>query len=210
MTLTRNEALSLLTDSLSARRRRGAKRLRVLADPTTAAQVRAALEHEVLDERTWETQYQMVMALGMTGSRGDVELLKRLALQPRSATAVNTALGDAIVRLGREVDNDPAPALWCLKQDVEHLADGALRGVAMLRLKFPDAAINDILDYTEANFRDRNHKYLPYWPVVAAAGWSGPRLRAFLIRCSQDDRQIIADAATEALNGRYGNHVSVL
>ncbi|WP_288048113.1 hypothetical protein [Nocardia sp.] len=164
----------------------------------------------MLDKRTWETQYQLIMALGTTGSRGDVELLKSLALQPRSATAVNTALGDAIVRLGREVDDDPAPALWCLRQDVEHLADGALRGVAMLRLKFSHTAIDDVLDYTEANFSDRNQKYLPYWPVVAAAGWSGPRVRGFLIRCSQDDRQIIAEAATEALNGRYGNHFSVL
>ncbi|MEV6139402.1 hypothetical protein AB0L63_25790 [Nocardia sp. NPDC051990] len=210
MTLARNEALTLLTDSLSARRRRGAKRLRALADPTTAAQVRTALEREVLDKRTWETQYQLIMALGMTGSRGDVELLKRLALQPRSATSVNVALGDAIVRLGREVDNDPAPAVWCLQQDVELLADGALRAVAMLRLNFPDTAVDDVLDYAEANFRDLNHKYLPYWPAVAAAGWSGSRVRAFLLRCSQDDRQIIAKAATDALNGRYGNHVSVL
>ncbi|WP_433566822.1 hypothetical protein ACQP1O_17515 [Nocardia sp. CA-151230] len=210
MTLTRNEALALLTDSLSTRRRRGAKRLRALADPTTAAQVRTALEHEVLDKRTWETQYQLIMALGMTGARGDVELLKRLALQPRSATVVNAALGDAIVRLGRDADDDPAPALWCLQQDVELLADGALRAVAMLRLKFPGTAVDAVLDYAEANFHDLNHKFLAYWPAVAAAGWSGPRVRAFLTRCSQDSRKIIAEAATDALDGRYGNYVSVL
>ncbi|MGW5106689.1 hypothetical protein [Nocardia sp. NPDC004123] len=210
MTLTRNEALALLSDSISARRRRGAKRLRALADPTTAAQVRTALERELLDKRTWETQYQLIMTLGMTGSRGDVELLKELALQPRSATMVNTALGDAIVRLGRDVDNDPAPTLWCLRQDVELLADGALRAVAMLRLKFPDTAVDAVLDYAEANFHDLNHKSLAYWPAVAAAGWTGPRVRAFLTRCSQDSRQYIAEAATDALNGRYPKGVSVL
>ncbi|MCC3317057.1 hypothetical protein [Nocardia africana] len=210
MTLARDEALALLTDSLSARRRRGAKRLRALADPTTAARVRAALEREVLDKRTWETQYQLIMALGTTGSREDVELLKTLALQPRSAPVVNAALGDAIVRLGRDVDNDPAPAMWCLQQDVELLADGALRAVAMLRLNFPDTAVDAVIDYAEAGFHDLNHKYLAYWPAVAAAGWSGPRVRAFLTRCSQDGRQIIAEAATDALNGRYGNYMSVL
>ncbi|MCU1647478.1 MAG: repeat protein [Nocardia sp.] len=209
MRLARDEALALLTNSLSARRRRGAKRLRALADPTTAAQVRTALEREVLDERTWETQYQLVMALGMTGGRGDVEQLKRPALQPHSA-GVYVALGDAIVRLGREFDNDPAPALWCLQQQDVRLADGALRAVAMLRLSLPDSAIDDVLDYAEAHFLDRNHAYLPYWPAVAAAGWSGPRVRAFLGRCSQDSRQIVADAAKDALNGRYGKYVSVL
>ncbi|MGW0359341.1 hypothetical protein ACWDXV_34560 [Nocardia nova] len=210
MTLTRNDALALLTDSLSTRRRRGAKRLRALADPTAAARIRTALEHEVLDKRTWETQYQLIMALGTTGGGADVELLKKLALQPRSATTVNAALGDAIVRLGRDADNDPAPALWCLQQDVELLADGALRAVAMLRLKFPDSAVDAVLDYAEANFHDLNHKFLAYWPAVAAAGWSGPRVRMFLTRCSQDSREIIAAAATDALNGCYGNYMSVL
>ncbi|MBY8864009.1 hypothetical protein K7711_46630 [Nocardia sp. CA2R105] len=210
MGLARDEALALLAERLSARRRRGAKRLRALADPTTAAQVRAALEREVLDRRTWETQYQLIMALGMTGDRDDVEFLKGLAHQPRAATAVNTALGDAIVRLGRATDNDPAPLLWCLQQDVELFADGALRAVAMLRLRFSDAAVGDVLDYAEDHFHDLDHQFLPYWPVVAAAGWSGPRVQAFLTRCSQDDRQLIADAANDALNGRYGNHVSVL
>ncbi|MGW0055881.1 hypothetical protein [Nocardia nova] len=134
------------------------------------------------------------MALGTTGSGADVELLKKLALQPRSATTVNAALGDAIVRLGRDADNDPAPALWCLQQDVELLADGALRAVAMLRLKFPDSAVDAVLDHAEANFHDLNHKFLAYWPAVAAAGWSGPRVRMFLTRCSQDSREIIAAA----------------
>ncbi|MFQ6331849.1 hypothetical protein ACLMAL_37820 [Nocardia sp. CWNU-33] len=210
MTLTRDEALGLLTDSLSARRRRGAKRLRALADPTTAVEVRTALEREVLDKRTWETQYQLVMALGMAGNRADVEQLKRLALQPRSATAVNCALGDAIVRLGREDDTDPEPLLWCLQQDVELLADGAVRAVATLRLHLPDTAVNGVLDYAEAHFHDLNHKALPYWPAVAAAGWSGPRVQAFLSRCAQDSRQIVSAAAKDALEGRYGNYMSDL
>ncbi|WP_433664054.1 hypothetical protein ACQPW1_19185 [Nocardia sp. CA-128927] len=159
------------------------------------------------DQRTWETQYHLIMALGMTGSQGDAEILKELALQPRKATAVNAALGDAIVRLDRETDNDPRPALWCLQQDVELLDDGALRAVAMLQLNLPEDAVDQILDYTETRF---DEKYLPYWPTVAAAGWSGPRVRAFLTRGSQDSRQIIAAAANDALNGRYGNYVSVL
>ncbi|MFG1792989.1 hypothetical protein [Nocardia sp. NPDC049149] len=82
--------------------------------------------------------------------------------------------------------------------------------VAMLRLRFPGSAVDAVLDYAEANFHDLDHKFLAYWPAVAAAGWSGPRVRAFLTLCSQDDRQIIAEAAADALNGRYGNYMSVL
>ncbi|MFI6999051.1 hypothetical protein [Nocardia sp. NPDC050175] len=207
MALSRDEALALLTDRASAQRRRGAKRLRALADPTTSGEIRGALEREMQDQRTWETQYQLVMALGMTGSRADAELLKEWALRPRKPTAVNAALGDAIIRLDREIDDDPRSVLWCLQQDVELLDDGALRAVAMLRLNLPEDAVDQILEYTAARFHER---YLPYWPAVAAAGWSGPRVRAFLIRCTQDSRQIIAEAAKDALNGRYGSYVSVL
>ncbi|MBF6079047.1 hypothetical protein IU498_30935 [Nocardia beijingensis] len=110
MTLARDEALALLPGSLSARRRRGAKRLRALADPTTAARVRAVLEREVLDKRTWETQYQLIMALGTTGSR--VELLKTLALQPRSATLLLATPSSAWVvtsRTTRQMAARPSP-----------------------------------------------------------------------------------------------------
>lgn len=207
MALSRDEALALLTDRASTRRQRGAKRLRTLADPTASAGIRGALEREIQDQRTWETQYQPIMALGVTGSRGDVKLLKGWARQPRKAAAVNAALGDAIVRLDREAENDPRPALWCLQQGVELLDDGALRAVAMLRLKLPAAAVNQILDCIEVSF---DEKFLPYWPAVAAAGWPGPRVQAYLTRCEQDSRQIVAAAAKDALSGRYGDYVSIL
>ena len=72
----------------------------MLADARAAPAVRTALAQEVRDPRTWETQYQMIMALGATGDEADVQVLKALALDEREATMVNMALGDALVRLG--------------------------------------------------------------------------------------------------------------
>jgi len=65
--VTRDEAFALLESRYTRERRRGAEALRDLEDPATAEAIGAALRREVRDSRTWETQYQLVMALGACG-----------------------------------------------------------------------------------------------------------------------------------------------
>ncbi|MCZ2816767.1 hypothetical protein [Modestobacter sp. VKM Ac-2984] len=205
MALTRAEALELLDHPRSPQRRRGAKRLRGLADASTGPAVRAALEREVGDERTWETRYQMVMALAVTGSPQDVDWLKDLAGHPREATMVNHGLGGAIVRLGRQHPDDPEPALWCHRQDVDLLAEGAQRAVAVLQLVLPSDAIAVIAAEADRRLSDPQHPNdeLGVWALIAAAGWSGPQVDAFLDKYRDDHRASIADAAQQARQGRY-------
>ena len=200
MSLTVQEAVELLEHRTSVKRRQGAKRLRVLADPDSADAIRLALEREVLDPRTWETQYQVIMALGATGTRDDVPLLRRLVGEKRDAEAVNTALGDAIVRLDRDHREDVTPVLWCWDQSVDGLSDGALRAVAMLRLRFPAEALNALLDRVDG---EPEASHLRFWPAVAAAGWTGPRVEAFLQACAASPRDDVSAAAIESLDGRY-------
>jgi len=200
MPLTARDAVVLLDHKASTKRRQGAKRLRTLGDPATAAAVRAALEREALDPRTWETQYQMVMALGMTGTRGDVPLLRELAAQPREAIMVNLALGDVIVRLDRDDDSDATPVLWCLDQQVDSLDDGALRAAAMLRLRFAPEVTKALLLRIDAEKAD---SHLRFWPTIAAAGWTGEHVAGFLRNCAVSPRTDVAGAAAESLAGRY-------
>jgi len=200
MALMVEEAVDLLRHRTSTKRRQGAKRLRALADPACAGAVRLALEREVQDPRTWETQYQMIMALGVTGTRDDVPLLRRLVGEKRDTSMVNTALGDAIVRLDRDHEEDVTPVLWCWDQSVDGLADGALRAVAMLRLHFSPEALDALLDRVEG---EPEASHLRFWPAVAAAGWTGPRVEAFLRACAASSRDDIAAAATQSLEGRY-------
>jgi hypothetical protein len=205
MALTRDEALDLLGHPRSPQRRRGAKRLRDLADASTGTAVRTALEREVGDARTWETQYQLVMALGATGSPADVNWLKDLACQPREATMVNYGLGDAIVRLGRRHPDDPEPALWCHHQDVDLLAEGAQRAVAVLQLALPSDATAVVFAEADRRLSDPDHPNDEHgvWALIAAAGWSGPQVEAFLERYVDDHRTGIAHAAQQARQGRY-------
>src|SRR5213595_3632573 len=109
-----DEGIALLSDKRSAKRRSGAKNLRRLQDPGACPELLMALEKEVLDPRTWETQYQMVMALGECGCSSALPALEQLAEQVTEGKGalepmVYTAVGDALVRLGRKHDNDPLP-----------------------------------------------------------------------------------------------------
>jgi hypothetical protein len=105
------EALTLLEHRLSPKRRAGAKRLRKIRKASAGPTLLKALQKELRDPRTWETQYQMIMALGESNYRRALPYLRSLIHQPFTATMLYTALGDAIVRLGRQHSNDPAPYL---------------------------------------------------------------------------------------------------
>ncbi|WP_406097554.1 HEAT repeat domain-containing protein [Kitasatospora purpeofusca] len=199
MALTLDEAVEQLGHRLSPKRRSAATQLRRLADPAAGPPLLKALEREVRDSRTWETQYQMVMALGMCGHRPALGLLRDLARRPFEATMVYTALGDAIVRLS--APETTADSLrWCLDSGTPMLADGALRAVAMQRLCLDTATIDHVLDFLEPL---DPHDGLRFWAAAAAAGWPRPQVTRFLHECAAGPRSDVAGAAASSLQGKY-------
>lgn len=194
------DAVALLTNKRSPKRRTGARRLRKLADPAACPDLLTSLRSEVRDPRTWETQYQMVMALGTCGCVGTLDYLWDLACRSFEATMVYVALGDAIVRLGRAHENDPAPLKALLATGNDMLIDGGFRAVAMLRLRFDTETIEMILDF----LRPRGSADgLRFWVAAAAAGWESPGLGAFLKQCIEGPRNDVRQAAIAASEKRY-------
>ncbi|MFJ9953255.1 HEAT repeat domain-containing protein [Kitasatospora sp. NPDC091207] len=199
MALTLDEAVAQLGHRLSPKRRSAASRLRRLADPAAGPALLEALQREVRDARTWETQYQMVMALGTCDHRPALGFLRDLARRPFEATMVYVALGDAIVRLN--TPEDTADSLrWCLDSGTPMLADGALRAVAMQRLSLDTGTIDHVLDLLGP--LDPNDG-LRFWAAAAAAGWTGPRVSTFLRECAEGPRADVANAAASSLRGTY-------
>ena len=108
---TLSEDLELLKNARSPKRRSAAKRLRKLGDIAAGPELLQALRKEVDDPRTWETQYQLVMALGECRYREALQFLVEMAAKPLEATMIYVGLGDAIVRLKSQSLNDAAPIL---------------------------------------------------------------------------------------------------
>lgn len=199
-------AINLLAHPHSEKRRSGAKRLRKLQAGEAGPALLTALQHEMRDPRTWETQYQMIMALGVCDYRPALPYLQTLAPQSFTTTAVYLALGDAIVRLGRAYPDDPAPIFQILEQENENLTYGAFQAMAMLHMKLDGAAVHRLLTYLDqhnptdpASFRGA----LRFPVAIAAAGWEGSAVAAFLHACLASPREDVKRAATAALQKKY-------
>jgi hypothetical protein len=189
-----------LRDRASAKRRSAAKRLRKLSWSAACPALLEALQAELSDERTWETQYQMIMALGASGCKEALSTLRELSHRRMKATMVLVAVGDALVRLEREYENDPRPVFDLLNIDNDPcLAEGALRAVAMLRLRFEPDVVERLLDHVIG----LNDPARYFWVAAACPGWSGRSVDQFLRVCLATSNEDLKKAAAAALAGKY-------
>lgn len=195
------DIISQLAAPQSPKRRGAAKRLRRLRAREAGPALLAALVKEVNDPRTWETQYQLVMAIGECGHVAALPALERLTATTFEATMVYVALGDAIVRLSHTHEHDAGPVLSILRNSKNTmLMDGALRAMAMLRM-VPDAkTIREILAFVRPL---APADPLRFWVAAAAPGWKHPDVDGFLADCEVSGREDIVEAANLARIGKY-------
>jgi hypothetical protein len=171
------ELTSLLESPSSPKRRSAARKLRKLGNPIAGPALLRALKRELPDKRTWETQYQMGMALGHCGYKESIPQLHILAFERFEHTMVLVAVGDAYIRLVHTSEDDSKPLfdIFAIRND-NALLDGALRAVAMLRMRFGDDCAARIIDGVVA----RKQELLWFRAAAACPGWSGAAVEAFL------------------------------
>lgn len=192
-----SQVLDQLSDKSSPKRRSAAKKLRKLKDHSAGPALLTALELEVEDPRTWETQYQMIMALGECCYKQALPFLEQLSRQDFEAKMVYVAIGDSIVRLARPEPNDVSVVFDLLKTKNNMLINGALRAIAMLRLVPSTKQIDRLISFAE-----KNHA-CSFWIVAAAPGWTGSKVERFLAECAESDQAELSNAAKLAQTGKY-------
>ena len=199
-------ALALLKHSLSAKRRSGAKALRKLEDAAAGPALLESLRIEVSNPRTWETQYQMIMALGACRYAPALPFLQELSGRRFDATMVYVAIGDALVRLAT-----PEEATWKTLMNLVQsgnagLAYGACQAMAMLRLVPPAAIIEQLIEFANRFPLDESQGINPRFCIAAAApGWlkQSAAVRPFLEVCTTSKNSQVKLAAEAALQGKY-------
>jgi hypothetical protein len=199
MTSTLELVLTDLLSKQSAKRRSAAKKLRKLADVEAGAPLLAALRAEVDDPRSWETQYQMIMALGESGYAESWRFIEELSNRVLDATMVYVAIGDALVRLAG--DKGVMTLLGFIKQGRHpSLIDGALRAAAMLRIVPEDDEISAILEYAGALPKDDGNRF---WILAACPGWPVEKIAGFLNDVGMSSRADFQEALQLARAGKY-------
>jgi hypothetical protein len=199
MPLSLQDAIDQLGASASPKRRSAALRLRRLAQPSAGPAIFHALKVEVLDDRTWETQYQMAMAVGLCGYLPALAWLKEFAGRLPSDSALAVGVGDAIVRLSYAEDGNLASVKWAMGRGRRGLTDGAFRAIAMARLVPPPDLLGEILEFLAPL---PPHDGLRFWPAAAAADWpEAVGLRTTLEAWTVLPRSDVAQAAADSLAG---------
>jgi hypothetical protein len=195
------DAIQELGAAQSPKRRSAAKRLRKMRAVEAGPELLRALEKEIQDPRTWETQYQLVMALGECDYKAALPTLEKLASGKFEATMVYVALGDALVRLSRQHEHDVLPVLRILRSSKNPmLIDGALRSMAMLRMVPETELMQEILAFVRPL---QAADPLRFWVAAAAPGWEHSDLDDFLGACERSGRDDIANAAKLARARKY-------
>jgi len=201
-----SEAIAMLSSPQSSKRRAGAKRLRKFGDAQAGSPLLLALKKEVQDPRTWETQYQMIAALGECGFQEALPYLHELAHQYFKATAVYVALGDAIVRLSRKFDDDAEVLIQLIDSDNPSLIVGGTQALAMLRMKPHIDIIARVISYAQSAYLKDKSDWSIIWVLRAAPGWKGPVVEKFLQECAKipfETNQQIHTATELALTGKF-------
>ncbi len=197
---TLEEDIELLKHSRSPKRRSAAKRLRKRGDITAGPYLLSALRKEVKDTRTWETQYQLVMAIGECKYVDGLPFLKEFAAQQLEATMIFIGLGDAIVRLEIQSLEDSSPILKIMESGNDMLIDGAFRAMAMLKMVPSIDHISQILKFVSSTSIENG---LRFWPLAAAPGWQGIEVDAYVTECSRSSVQSLQYAAKLAIKHKY-------
>lgn len=202
-----SELIELLEHKSSPKRRSAAKKLRKLkslnhseADAVGEA-IQRALETEILDERSWETQYQMIMALGASGYIESLDFLCRLADQEIQAGMVYVAIGDSVARLMLiETEQDTKPVVDLIDDNHPMFIDGVLRAIAMMQLKLSTEEVEKVLHYGATLDIEDNSRT---WIAAAAAGWDSSAVKDFLEQSASADNQQTKRAVQASLAGKY-------
>jgi hypothetical protein len=129
-----------------------------------------------------------------------IPLVHILAHERFEHTMVLVAVGDTYVRLTRSFEDDPKPLfdVFVIRND-NSLLVGALRAVAMLRMKFTEECASQVIEHVMA----RKEESLWFWVAAACPGWSGSTVEAFLDQCLLSEREDIKSAGWAAKQKKY-------
>jgi len=191
-----------LSHRVSTKRRSIAKKLRILKRKEAGPALLIALKNEINDKRTWETQYQIIMALSESGYTESLDFLLKLSEQEFEATMIYIAIGDAISRLTYLKYGSIKRVIFLLnsKKNTPFLIDGLIRAIAILRLVPPEEEIEQIVSYGNSLYASDNSRA---WIASAAAGWKGKKVEEFLNQCVLLGNPNTKKAAEAALNKKY-------
>lgn len=178
---------SKLNSTKSADRRRAAKEIGKLKLADFADDLYQAYLKESKDKRTWETQVEMILALGLLDYKNAIKEIDTIIRVNAPHDMITYAAAQTYVRLKRKSLNDASPVLELLQFGGLSTVDGCLNPLAYDKM-LPDE--NQIKELIKLSWDLHKHKDCepgygdPRYGIAAAcAGWDRQLTKGFLEYC---------------------------
>lgn len=204
------EAIELLYNTKAKKRESGAKILRKLESIKSGSFLLEALKKEMKDVRTWNTQYQLILALGHSKFEKALPYLKDIANKEYDTTILYIGLGDAIFRLLliSETIEDTLKIIYSYNNFM--ITYGAFQALALLKIVPSDKDIKEIIkigsdpkgaEIVQGYPNDKTG--LRKWIATASSGWKDELKIDFLNDCEKIKDQHLLMAVESARKGKY-------
>jgi hypothetical protein len=188
--MTREEISEKLNSKKSADRRRGAKEIVKLKLSELGEELYEKYLIEKLDKRTWETQCEMIKALGAIDFKKAINEIEQIVHTNIPHDTITSVSSTAYVQLKRKSLSDGSPVLELLRFGSVSVINGALKALAIDQMTPTEDEIRKILFVSKDinKHKDRiGHEYGlmdgRQYLAMACANWNIELTKDFLNHC---------------------------
>jgi hypothetical protein len=207
--MTSEEIKTKLESTKSADRRRAAKEIGKLKLTDFADDLYQAYLKETTDKRTWETQVEMILALGLLDYKNAIKEVDAIIRANDPHDMITYAAAQTYVRLKRKSLNDASPALELLKFGGLSTVDGCLNPLGYDRMLPDESQIKELIklswDLNKRKDYDARYGDPRYGIAAACAGWDRQLTKDFLEHCiaTADRNTPLIYVSENSLKGKY-------
>jgi hypothetical protein len=219
--MTTDEILEKLNSKKSADRRRGAKEIGKVKIVQLGEELYQKYLIEKLDKRTWETQCEMIKALGSIDFKKAINEIEQIVRTNIPHDMITIVSATSFVQLKRKTIYDGSPVLELLEFGSVSVIHGALLALAIDQMKPEENEIRKILSIcTDINkHKDRiGHEFglmdSRQYLAIACANWDKELIKNFLTHCIETASNIssfgkpvinqgLIDVCQNALKGKF-------
>ena len=195
-----------LTNKASAVRRRAAKNIRKHNLVELGEELYLVYLHERKDKRTWETQMEMINALGKIRYTAVLPYLEEIIEKNKRLDAITSSAALAYIRIIRQSSNDIKPVLHLLEHGNLSVINGATEGLAYDKM-IPSKEEQELLINLFDNMPlDRLHERGCFEPrekfLSALSQWDKNVTKGYITKYLNDSDRDLRMYAEAALKGK--------
>jgi len=200
-----SELIQFLTSKQTGKVRKAAILLQKKNVPEIEELVIEALQYEIITNKSWETQSELIKALGINRYKKSLDILESIANKNEEYDRITNSTGTSLIRITRLDLSDVSELLKRLYSMKYSLGYGLLDALGYDRMHPSKEDINTIITkcWDFGIKRDKGYVDPRYGLAAACAGWDGETVSNFLIHCVETGDAPLKYVAENSLKKKF-------